>query len=440
MTPSAVRECDQTDKRDELDLIDLTVKKFTRPQLRVNEALLRRELTTITGVKESMLRKLGVDKETLMSDIKFQQLLIDRGLTKDKVPMKWSEAQLKQVPTFAKVSGDFLKLLDNPEYAPYVEARLAHKSTLEESRIERLLGIVSKAGPMLSIPLRYYGAHTGRFSGDGKINLQNLPRKSVIRTAMEAPPGYLCISADLAQIEARITATLAEQNDLVRQFADGKDVYCLFASEFYKRTITKADERERFIGKTAILSLGFGASSAKFEATMNDVFHTPVTDTEANAIVKLYRRRYHKIPQLWRVMDGMIYAMQLGVTKELGPLVTGKRKVILPNGMPIFYPELVNGEYKSGKLRVKLYGAKFLENVVQALARIVMTTAELRLARHRLFAALSIHDELLFVVKEDHAELISGVVKAVLEEPVAWMPKLPIAVEVKIGRNYGECK
>ena len=69
-----------------------------------------------------------------------------------------------------------------------------------------------------------------------------------------------------------------------------------------------------------------------------------------------------------------------------------------------------------------------------------MTTAELRLAAHKLFAVLSVHDELVFCVKEEHADLIAAVVKDVMEQAVAWMPELPVKAEVAVGSNYKECK
>ena len=85
-----------------------------------------------------------------------------------------------------------------------VAARLGTKSTLEETRTERFIAI-SKRGRM-PVPLRYYAAHTGRWGGDDKLNLQNLPRKSLLKEAIVAPDGYVLIDADSSQIEARTVA------------------------------------------------------------------------------------------------------------------------------------------------------------------------------------------------------------------------------------------
>ena len=422
---------------DELDLIDLTIKKFVEPQLHLDSDLLLSERTRIIQEKQAMLDQIGTTKEHLMSDAKFLELLKAKGLRDDQIPKKWSAAQGKHVPTFAKISADFNALRSDPRFKPYVEARLAHKSTLEESRIDRLLRI----GPILNVPLMYYAAHPGRFGGAGMINLQNIPRGSIIRRAIHAPRDHLCVVADLSQIEARITATLAGQWDLVNQFANNEDVYSAFATELYRRPITKdANPRERFIGKTGILSFGYKSSGLKFFTTMTDVFKVPITQEEAFKAVRVYRNRYREIVRLWETMDTMLSKMALGDSATLGPLRFEKDRMILPNGMPVHYHNLTYSSYFNGKKTESIYGSKLLQNAVSGLARIVMTTAELRLARHKLRAALSVHDELVFVVKAKNANLVAGVVKSVMEEPVKWMPRLPVAVEVGIGQTYGDAK
>lgn len=442
---------------DEVDLIDLTVRKALEPQLVVNMDVLRDQLFKIREEFEQDLEKLNVTREQLRSDRLFANLLIERtSLTAADLPNKFSVAKQAHFLTFEKSSPGVAKLLEHPEAGPYMRLRLRAKSALEESRLERIYN-TAKGMVILSdidewrtnraplpVPLKYYGAHTGRWSGDGAINLQNLPRGSMLREAIEAPEGSLIITADLAQIEARITATLAGQWNLVNQFAAGVDVYSDFASDIYNVKVTKETHpHERFVGKTAILSLGFMASTDKFFYTMNDVYKKPIKRDEAYRVVDGYRRKYPRIPQLWTKMQDAINAMANGVTLHIGPLTTAFEEMTLPTGMPLVYPGLskLRSAYKSmyGK-PVTLYSGKLLENCVQALARIVMSTAELRLARHGLRAAMSVHDELVFVVKESHAALVAEVVRDVMQHKVAWMPRLPVAVEVNTGRTYKECK
>jgi DNA polymerase I-like protein with 3'-5' exonuclease and polymerase domains len=108
-----------------------------------------------------------------------------------------------------------------------VAARLGNKSTLEETRTQRFIDI-SKRG-LLPVPIRYYAAHTGRWGGDDKINLQNLPSRGpnakALKRSIIAPEGHMIVEADSAQIEARVLAWLAEQEDLVTAFTNKEDVY-----------------------------------------------------------------------------------------------------------------------------------------------------------------------------------------------------------------------
>lgn len=432
---------------DELDLIDLTVKKFTRPQLHLDSSVLFTRRVELGVDKAETLSRLGIDRSQLLSNEKFAQLLVDNGVPKNKLPLKASPTSGKSIYAFAKNDSGLRRLKESygPAVAELVDARIKIKSTIEETRLGRLYSIGTVTGGPLPVPLLYYGAHPGRFSGRDKINLQNLGRGSALREAIVAPPRHRIIAADLSQIEARITAVLAKQWDLVDQFARDEDVYANFASDIYGYEVNADDHPdERFVGKTAILSLGYQSGGLKYYTTMNEVFNVPISEEKACEVVRIYRSRYKCIAALWWELNNRIANMMHGRESQLGPVAFKANKVELPNGMPIHYHSLRNShgqyEYWNGKHFVKLYGGKLLENIVQALARIVMTTAELRLARHGLRAALSVHDELVFVVKEENVNLVSAVVKQVMEQVVEWMPELPVRCTVANGRNYGECK
>lgn len=430
---------------DELDLIDLTVKKFTRPTLELDPDVLEEAYSRTVASKHQLLHQLNVTKTQLMSDLQFGELLHAEGVTP---PLKVSPRTGKMVFAFAKTDPELHRLKTHSDrVCKLVEARLAFKSTQEETRLARFSAIAKQTGNKLHVPLLYYGAHPGRFSGRDKINLQNLGRGSVLREAIVAPKGCKIVAGDLSQIEARITACLAGQWDLVDLFAAGEDVYASFATDVYGYPINADDHpAERFVGKTGILSLGFQSGAAKYCDTMNNVFGVKMTIQEAVEIVRVYRQKYKRIVKLWRDLGELIPRLHSGERRELGPVDFEHEKIILPNGMQIQYRDLKHDystnewSYWNGRARVKLYGGKCLENSVQALARIVMTTAELRMARRGLSAALSVHDELVFVVKEQHAETVAQVVKSVMEQKVRWMPELPVKCEVKIGDRYSECK
>ena len=212
--------------KQELRLIDLTLRMFITATLVLERARLEQHLVEIRNHKDSLLNSAGVTKDDLMSNPKFATLLESVGVDP---PMKISLTTGKETFAFAKSDEDFMALRDHEDVKVknLVEARLGNKSTLEETRTQRFIDI-SKRGP-LPVPVRYYAAHTGRWGGDDKINLQNLPSRGSsgkkLKRSILAPEACSLINADSSQIEARILAWLAKQNDLTQAFAAGEDVY-----------------------------------------------------------------------------------------------------------------------------------------------------------------------------------------------------------------------
>lgn len=239
----------------ELRLIDLTIRMFTEPLLQLDTVLLESYLRQVRQKKEEILGKF--DKDTLMSNPQFADLLRSLGV---EPPMKVSPTTGKSTYAFSKTDEGFKLLLEheNTHVQAAVAARLGTKSTIEETRTERFIGIAGRGA--LPVPLRYYAAHTGRWGGDDKLNLQNIPRASPLKHAIVAPDGYMMIDSDSSQIEARTLAWLAGQNDLVQAFEDGEDVYKIMASAIYGKPQSEITKEERFVGKTTILGC-FGADT-----------------------------------------------------------------------------------------------------------------------------------------------------------------------------------
>ena len=119
--------------------------------------------------------------------------------------MKVSPATGKETFAFAKTDEEFKALADhdNDKVQALVAARLGTKSTLEETRTQRFIDIAKRG--TLPVPVRYYAAHTGRWGGDDKINMQNLPSRGVngkkLKRSIIAPEGHTVVEADSAQIE-----------------------------------------------------------------------------------------------------------------------------------------------------------------------------------------------------------------------------------------------
>lgn len=435
---------------DELELIDLTIQKYTRPRLVINGDVVDARLEEKRLENERAVESSGTTLDVLMSNPQLATAMQQAGV---RPPTKLSPTTRKTTYAFAKTDEAFIALKDDPRVGKLVTARLAVKSTQEETRLEKFSALAKLQG-RLAAPILYAGAHTLRFSGTDSLNVQNLPRGGELRRCLEAPEGYKVVAADLSQIEARLVACLAGQEDLVEDFRRGVDVYSKFATRSHNREITKADFNERMGGKVCILQLGFQSGAPKLHDTLRQ-WGVNATEAQATHWHRTYRETYPRIVDLWATMQQAIVAMKTGRRMEIGPVYTGaigtglKSRsggvIYLPNGMEIYYPDLkmVRGEYQflhKGREVAKIYGGKLTENIVQALARIVMTAAELKLAKAGLKAALTVHDELVFVVADRYVEVAVKAIEKAMTATVPWMPNLPVACEMKVGSNYAECK
>ena len=452
--------------QEELRLIDMTLKMFTEPVLYVEQSTLQERLTELQSEKQQLLQGLMEKlscaseeevREKLSSNKKFAEVITGFGV---EVPYKTSVTTGKQIPALAKKDEGFIALTehDDPFIQQLCAVRLGTKSTLEEKRIERFMDIGKRNRGALPIPLKYYGAHTGRWSGTDKVNFQNLPsrdpKKKALKKAIVPPDGYMVINSDSSQIEARVLAWLAGQEDVVKQFADGEDVYSIFASNVYGRKVTKADPTERFVGKTCILGLGYGTGALKLQHTLatSQPVSVKLDEDECKRIVNVYRDSNSEIIALWREADNMLRNMidekipkpiQFG---EHGCVHYDKQGIILPNGFRIRYPNLrritkddkMQIVYDSRKGEVSIWGGAVVENVVQALARIVVGTQMCEI-NHEYRVALTVHDAAVVVAPEDEVDDAIEFVTRVMSAPPDWAQGLPVACEAKVGATYGDC-
>jgi DNA polymerase len=333
-----------------------------------------------------------------------------------------------------------------------VAARLGTKSTLEETRTNRFIGIAERGA--LPVPLRYYAAHTGRWGGDDKLNLQNLPRASALKNAIIAPLGYVILDSDSSQIEARTLAWLAGQDDLVEAFDRGEDVYCIMASAIYGRQITKADERERFVGKTTILGAGYGMGAAKFKLQLKN-FGVDVELDEAKRIIDTYRVTYPNIVELWKNAGSALKAMLENQQTTLGRnellMVEGLDGIRLPNGLRLKYPSIRLQANEEGKTEVvydikrgkqtlanRLYGGKVIENCCQALARIIIGEQMLLVAK-KYRVVMTVHDAIACIVPKAEATVAKEYIELCMRLRPKWAMELPLNCEAGYGDSYGDC-
>ena len=451
----------------ELDLIDTTLRMYTQPVLHVDDGLLTERLEEVKQEKKALLNglmeKLGcADEEEvrkrLASNPQFAAILKDHNVIP---PMKTSPATGKETYALAKNDEGFIALTEHED--PFIEqlcaVRLGTKSTIEESRIERFIGIGARNKGRIPIPLKYYGAHTGRWAGSDSVNFQNLPsrdkKKKALKKAVLAPPKHYVINSDSSQIEARILVWLAGQKDVTEQFRKGDDVYSIFASKIYGKHISKETPVERFVGKTCILGLGYGTGAKKLQHTLKT--QPPGADLpeeECKRIVDLYRQENDKVTELWAECDNALsFMMTIGAdwTGNWAQFPLGQHNALkvdpegvrLPNGLYIRYPKLRLEEsklvYDSRRGPVNIWGGAMVENVVQALARIVVGEQMLKIREAGYRPVLTVHDSVVCVVPKEEVDEAMATITSIMSTAPAWAAGLPVACEAKYGESYGDC-
>lgn len=468
-------------------IMDLVLRCAVEPTFRIDTAMLTDHIKNVKAEKDDLLLEIGrqSDGEYFFLTPETKEVLIRRlqssTLFRAELEKLGVEIDLKMspggnmIPAFAKTDDFMHELLEHedPRVQALAAARLGHKSTIEETRAEKLLSIAELpwacyrdgtprlySGGTMPIPLAYGKAHTHRLSGEWGMNMQNLPTgrgskgKSRLRDSLVAPPGHKVLVCDLGQIEARLVAWICGCEKLLTQFRDKKDPYAFLATQIFGFVVDrKIHIAEGFIGKTGILGLGYGCGVEKFNTMVTkmaramgiDISKVWFRDTAAKT-VGIYREVYQEIPAGWRKLDYAIeVALMGGATYKFGPVTISYGKVEGPGGLCLNYDDLQideNGErtFAYGKFRHKIYGAKLLENIVQFLARIVVMNAGLRIDDRGYRFKLQAHDELVFIVPDAEIDKASEIVHSEMVRSPSWAPDLPLTADVGVGLSYGAAK
>jgi DNA polymerase len=194
--------------------------------------------------------------------------------------------------------------------------------------------------------------------------------------------------------------------------------------------------------------------SKKFQAQLK-AFNVEIEEGEADRIIRVYRETYDWIPQLWRQAGLALGALIANRTVQLGRtgvlFVEGRKGIRLPNGLYMKYPNLLNirneqgkDEYvydtKKGKAIIpnRIYGGKVVENVCQALARIVIGEQMLLVAK-KYRVVMTVHDAIAFIAPEAEADRAKEYVELCMRIRPAWASELPLNCEAGYGKNYGDC-
>ena len=482
----------------ELKLIDLTLKMFINPVLELDKEMLDEAIADERAKREAILKKVNVDETALASNDQFAEVLISLGVSP---PRKISKTTGKETYAFAKTDALFQALLNsnNEDISLICEARLKVKSTLERTRAQRFVDISERG--TLPVPLNYYGAHTGRWSaskGSG-LNLQNLKRGSFLRKAIQAPKGYTLVVCDLSQIEPRVLAYLADYDALLGIFSSGKDAYAAFGAQMFGiPNLTKESHPDlRQSAKSALLGCGYGMGWASFAAQlltgflgapptmydkafakqlgvtgqdienfigweknlekMAEIPHTCTKDellihcVSAKKIIDIYRNTSQDVVAFWQLCnDSILSCLSRGNEFEYKCIKFRKEGIELPNGLAIRYPNLEGHADNKGRIQwqyggddknkpKRLYGGKIVENIVQAVARCVMTDGMLRIQK-KYPCVLTVHDEVVVLVPESEAEEAETWVHAQMVTDPKYMSGIPLDADTGCAKRYGEAK
>jgi DNA polymerase I-like protein with 3'-5' exonuclease and polymerase domains len=453
----------------ELLAMDMVSRMFTEPSLILDQQLLVEYHSQVVANKMNLMDYAGVESaKELNSNPQFAEALKRLGV---EPPTKISPTTGKETWAFARTDSEFIALEEHKDerVQALVAARLGTKSTLNETRAATLI----KAAPYgaFSVSYLFSGAQTThRLSGSGNTNFQNLPRGGTLRKAIMAPEGHTLIVADLAQIELRATLALAreliysidkdaaarsEESNALNILECGGDLYGHFGSIIYQETITKETHPlERQVAKSAVLGLGFGMGAPKFLAYCKQQ-NIAMDEETAERIVKLYRGTYTGVVRLWRYMQDSVKQFLFdGIAKQLfkEPDVWVKHTSLygdpcigLSGALQIKYPGLAYDPeqkqfmYQRAMGPTKMFAGKYVENLVQYLARQVIMEQTVTINK-KYKVAMSTHDEICVpVLEEDSGEAAAWIRKVMTTSPT-WWKSLPLGVELHTANRYGEAK
>ena len=372
------------------------------------------------------------------SVVQLKGWLAEKGYKVESLGKKEVEKMLEDAPKeIAKVLG--------------LRLQLAKSSIKKYQAMENYAGVDGRARGLF----QFYGAvRTGRWAGRG-VQLQNLRRNDLpdlaearelvksgngeavellydsipdtlsqlVRTALIPQPGMKFIVADFSAIEARVLSWLAGETWRMETFEQGGDIYCATASKMFHCNVVKHGENGelRQKGKQAELACGYGGSVGAMKAM--GALDMGMQEEELKPLVDAWRAANPKIVDFWWEVDeaikecvrnkGEAEVEKIGFRYQSGMLF-----IDLPSGRSLVYvkPRIEENDFGGESItymgvgankkweRLESYGPKFVENIVQAIARDLLMEAMMRMGGMRIVA--HVHDEVIIEAEEDLVEKI----------------------------------
>lgn len=449
--------------REEHQIMDVILKMCCSPLLEFDYETLLQACQEADDEREANIKaalSYGATEEILRGNKTFPEFLESLGY---EVPKK-KNPKGQDIPALAKTDQGFIDMLESRDkrLAALAKGRLAVKSTQAQTRAYRFKKMHQDVGLFL-VAYNYARAHTWRVTGGNKINPANLKRGSKLRTCIIAPEGYVLCVCDASQIECRSTGYLAGQEDLMELFRDKRDPYNDMATTIFSRPIDRKGNPdhffEGFLGKTAVLGLGFGMGGPHFKYSIDKDakqylnMDVDFDQNEANRIVyDVYRPKNWKIVEFWGVCEDMLYHMLAdkdmtweypnGVLKVLGK----DNRIYFPNGTWLYFAGLdcdngqftyLNAKKGGGFYQKKIYGAKLCENIVQKFARDITSHHMVKIAE-RYRVVMHTYDENIAVVPEAEADEAMQWMIDLMCTPPEWAKSIPLDAEGGYAKEYSK--
>ena len=460
---------------EEYDVIDSVIRMFVDPALTADMDMLAKVWIDERDAKVRRMAALGLQDDTqLQSAAKFTELLEAEGVEIEYKPGKANkDGTPKLNPCFAK-SDEFMQdLLEHPNdrIRTLAEARIGAKSTLLQTRAATL-GWMARRGP-LCVYLHHCGAGTLRPSGGDGANWLNFKRGSTIRRAITAPQSFFLAPVDSSQIEFRVAMYLSGQHDVLEDIRNGGDPYITLANAIYapekiykpKKDDPRREEMEqkRGAGKQGRLMVIYGAAAKQYRKTAKAGLYGPPVDMTLEEAVRHVQISREMMPMMcakntgyWAQAERMIARLAGGPPIEWGPLTVRDHKIFLPNGTFMVYDSLeyhrpdsdeeVKDFERDGYWRLKakhgykkIWGSKLVQNICEAVSRVIVTQAMLRI-KHMGFRTLNHpYDELLLLIPDDSkAEENLQACMAQMRITPSWLPGIPLDCEGQLGKRYSK--
>ncbi len=441
-----------------------------------------------------MLERLGVAPPVKFSPAKTMTAVkkaLENGLPGGE------DANAQYSYALGKKDLEFTALLSHPDERVrlLVQTRLEQNSSIESSKARRLLAMASADKPM-PVMLSTWGAHTSRYTAgnDGasdRVQMQNLSKRNkdkiALRRAIKASHGQKIVAVDSSQIEARVLAYLAGEQWLLDAFRAGDDPYSMMAEKIFGppwkeiRAGAKAGDKRfglyRHIGKTCVLSGGYGVSKEKFSDTLLRAKQETGLDARLDEDITLHHVKAHdvhaqyraavpNIVNFWRVCGNVIAAMYAGSSGSFSgpqgasitygnaspPYMDKKTPYVeLPSGYRLWYPEMGVRVGKKGfneytymrrgkgktTLECSLYGARLCENICQSFSFQILQYQAMRMwTNWGIRVVTNNHDCWVAVVLDSEAVGVSDIMQGCMSTCPPWCSDLPIACEGDIGTDF----